>query len=146
MKICQKYDIESRYTNIDNKEIIVLYDSKSAVSYISTDCELRLKALNETNVIKQDDEEMITVFECNNLSNIIFRRKRDSADYLMISTAHLIESSLDILKKDDNLKKKKLRSYTSIRSTHIMEINLCEKKVVTVIHREHKESYIIRNL
>ena len=37
---------------------------------------------------------------------MIFRRKRDSANYLMISTAHSIKSSLNILKKDDDLKKK----------------------------------------
>ena len=89
---------------------------------------------------------MITVFEYNDLSNMISRRRHDCANYLMISTAHLIKASLNILKEDDDLKEKELRSYMSIRSIHIMKITLCKRKVVTIIHREHKGSYIIRNL
>ena len=89
---------------------------------------------------------MITVSECDDLSNMIFRRKRDSANYLMISAAHSIKSSLNILKKDDDLKEKKLKSYTSIKSTHIMKTILCNRRVVTVIHRKHKKSYITKNL
>ena len=85
---------------------------------------------------------MITVFECDNLLIMIFRRKRDSANYLMISTAHLIRSNLNILKKDDDLKEKELRSYISIRSTHIIKIILIKRKVITIIHREHKRNYI----
>ena len=77
---------------------------------------------------------------------MIFRRKRDSANYLMISAAHSINLSLNFLKKDDDLKEKELKSYTSIKSTHIMKIILCNRRVVTVIHKEHKRSYIIRNL
>ena len=89
---------------------------------------------------------MITVLEYDNLLSMIFRRKRDSANYLMISAAYSIKSNLNTLKEDDNLKKKKLRSYTSIRSTHIMKIILCDRKVITIIHKEHKESYITRAL
>ena len=74
------------------------------------------------------------------------KKKRDSANYLMISAAHSIKSSLNILKKNDDLKEKKLRSYTSIRSTHIMKIILCNRRVVTIIHRGHKKSYITRSL
>ena len=99
MRTYQKHDIESHNTDIDNEKTIVLYNSKSAVSYISTDCELCLRALNETNVIEQNDKKMIMVPERDNLSNRIFRRKRDSPNYLMISTAHLIRSNLNTLKK-----------------------------------------------
>ena len=45
MRTCQKHEIESDYININNKDMIILYDSKSAVNYISLNCELRLKAL-----------------------------------------------------------------------------------------------------
>ena len=76
------------------------------MSYINIDCELRLKALNEINVVEQDDEKMITVLEYDDLSDMIFQRKYDSANYLMISTVYLITSSLNILKEDDDLKKK----------------------------------------
>ena len=146
MKTCQTYGIEPDYIDIGNEGTIVLYDSKSAVNYISLSCELRLRTFRETKVVKKDDENMITIPGCDDLSNMIFRRKRDSADYLMISAEHLIKSSLDVLEEDDDLKEKELGSYTSIRSTHIMKITLCDKKVVTVIHREHKESYITRTL
>ena len=146
MRTYQKYDIKSRHTDINNEETIVLYDSKSAVSYINTDCELHLKAFNGTNDIEQNDGKILTIPECNNLSNMIFRRKRDSANYLVISTAYLIKSSLNILKEDNDLKEKELRLYTSIRSTHIMKIILCKRKMVTIIHREYKENYIIRDL
>ena len=144
MKICQKHDIESQYTDIDNEETTILYDSKSAVNYISISCELRLRTLNKTNVVEQDNEKIITVSEYDDLSNMIFRRKRNRANYLMILTAHMIKSSLNILKEDDDLKEKKLRSYINIRSTYIMKIILCKRKVITIIHREHKGSYIIR--
>ena len=73
---------------------------------INTDCELRLKTFNRINVIEQKDEKMITVLECNNLLNMIFRKRRDSTNYLIILTAYLIKSSLNILKENDNLKKK----------------------------------------
>ena len=146
MKICQKHDIESQYTDINNEGTTILYDSKSAVNYINIDCELRLKVLNRTNVIEQNDKKTITVSEYDDLSNMIFRRKRDSANYLMISIAHLIKSNLNILKEDNNLKEKKLKSYTSIRSVHIIKIILCKRKVITITHKEHKENYIIRNL
>ena len=39
-----------------------------------------------------------------------------------------------------------MKSYTSIRSIHIIKIILCNKRVVTVIHREHKRNYITRSL
>ena len=64
----------------------------------------------------------------------------------MISTAHSIKLNLNILKKDDNLKEKELKSYTSIKSSHIMKIILFNRRVRTIIHKEHKESYITRNL
>ena len=146
MKTCQKHGIESDYTDINNKDTVILYDSKSAVNYINLNCELRLKALKKTSVVSKNDENIITVLECNDLSDMIFRRKRNNANYLVISAAHSIKSSLDILKEDDDLKKKELRSYTSIRSTHIMKIILCNRRVVTAIHREHKRSYITRSL
>ena len=146
IRTCQKHDIKSQYTDINNKETILLYDSKNVVNYINTDCELRLKIFNRTNLIEHNDEKMITVSECDDLSNMIFRRKRDSANYLMILTTHLIESNLNILKENDDLKKKELRSYTSIRSIHIMKITLCKRKMITIIHREHKENYIIKSL
>ena len=104
MRTCQKHEIESGHTDIDNEGTVILYDSKNAVNYISLDCELRLKAFEETNIIRKNDENIITVLECDDLSNMIFRRKRDSANYLMISVAHSIKSSLNILKKDDDLK------------------------------------------
>ena len=146
MRTCQKHEIESDYIDIDNEGTIVLYDNKSAVSYISLDCKLRLKTLKETRVVKKNNENMITILEYNNLLSMIFRRKRDSANYLMISVTYSIKSSLDILKEDDDLEKKELGSYISIKSTHIMKITLCNRKVVTVIYREHKRSYIIRIL
>ena len=146
MKTCQTYEIESDYIDINNKDTIVLYDSKSAVSYISLDCELRLRTFRKTKVVKKDNENMITISECDDLSNMIFRRKRDSANYLIISAEHSIKSSLNVLKEDDDLKEKELKSYTSIKSTHIMKITLCDKKVITIIHREHKESYITKTL
>ena len=77
---------------------------------------------------------------------MIFRRRRDSANYLIISRAHLMKLSLNILKKDDDLKEEKLRSYTNIKSIHIIKITLCNKKVVTVIYRRYKRSYITRIL
>ena len=146
MKTCQTHGIESDYIDINNENTVVLYDSKSAISYISLNCKFRLKTLEETKIVKKDDENMITIFRCDDLSNMIFRKKRDSANYLMISTAHSIKSSLNALKENDDLKEKELRSYTSIRSIHIMEITLRDKKVVTIIHREHKGSYITRTL
>ena len=142
----QTHDIQSYYIDINNEKIIILYDSKSVVNYISTDCKLRLKAFNRINVIEQNDKKIIIVLECNNLSNIIFRKRRNNANYLMISTTHLIKLSLNILKENDDLKEKKLRSYTSIKSIHIMKITLNKKKVITIIHRDHKESYMMRNL
>ena len=146
MKTCQTYEIELNYIDINNEGTIVLYDSKSAVSYISLNCELRLKTFRKTKVVKKDDENMITISECDDLLSMIFRRKRDSVNYLMISAEHSIKSSLNVLKEDDDLKEKELRSYTNIRSTHIMKITLCDKKVITIIHREHKRSYITRIL
>ena len=146
MKTCQTHEKESDYININNKDTIVLYDNKSAVNYISLDCELRLRTLEETKVVKKDDENMITVFRCDDLSNMIFWRKRDSANYLMISATHSIKSSLNVLKEDDDLKEKELESYTNIRSTHIMKTTLRDKKMITIIHRERKESYITRTL
>ena len=146
MKIYQKHIIKSQYTDINNEGITILYDSKSAVNYISTDWELRLRALNRTNVVEQNNEKIITVLECNNLSNMSFWKKRDSANYLMISTAHLIKLNLNILKKDIDLKEKKLRSYINIESIRIIKITLYERKVEKIIHKEHKGSYIIRNL
>ena len=41
MKTCQKHEIESNHININNEDTIILYDNKSAVSYISLDCQLR---------------------------------------------------------------------------------------------------------
>ena len=146
MRTCQKYEIKSSYTDIDNKVTIVLYNNKSAVSYINSDCELRLKKFKETNIVKKNNKNIITVFECDNLSNMIFRKKRDSANYLMISVTHSIKSNLNILKEDDNLKEKELRLYTNIKSTHIIKIILCNRRVVTIIHRRHKKSYIIKSL
>ena len=108
MKTCQKHEIKSDHIDINNENTIILYDSKSAVNYINLDYELRLKAFEETSVVKKNDENIITVFECDDLSNMIFRRKRNSANYLMISAAHSIKSSLNILKKDDDLKEKKV--------------------------------------
>ena len=140
MRTCQKHDIKSHHTDIDNEETIILYDSKSAVNYLNTDCELHLKAFIKTNIIKQNNEKIITVFECDNLSDMIFRKKRDSANYLMISTAHLIKSRLNILKGNDNFKEKKSRSYTNIRSIHNMKIVLCKRKMIMIIYRKHKES------
>ena len=96
-------------------------------------------------IIKKDDEKMIKIFEYDDFSDMIFRRKRDSANYLMISTAHL-KSYLNVLKKDDDLKEKKLRSYTSIKSIHIIKIILCERKVTTVIHQRNKGNYMTRSL
>ena len=125
--------------------MIVLYDSKSAVSYINLNCKLRLKAFKEVRVVNKNDENMITVLEYDNLSNMIFRRKRDSANYLVISAAHSIKSSLNILKEDDYLKEKKLRSFTSIRSTHIIKTTLCDRKVIMIIHRGHKGSKYSEN-
>ena len=146
MKTCQKHEIKSDYTDISNEGTVVLYNSKSAVNYISLSCELRLKALGKINIVNKDDENMITLLECNDLSDMIFRKKHDSADYLMISAAHSIKSSLNTLKKDDDLKEKELGPYTSIRPTHIMKTILCNRRVVTIIHKEHKESYIIKSL
>ena len=147
MRTCQKHKIESGHTDIDNENTVILYDSKSTVNYISLDCELRLKAFEKTSVVKKNDEDIITIFECDNLSNMIFRKKkRDSANYLMISAAHSIKSSLNILKEDDDLKEKELKSYTNIKSTHIMKTILCNRRVITIIYKEHKRNYIIRNL
>ena len=146
MKTYQTHEIKSDYINIDNEDTIVLYDSKSVVSYISLNCKLRLRTFEETKVVKKDDKNMITISECDNLSNMIFRRKRDSANYLMISATHSIKLNLNVLKEDDDLKEEELESYTSIRSTHIMKITLRDKKVITIIHRERKESYITRTL
>ena len=146
IRIYQKHEIELNCIDINNKITIILYDSKNAVNYINLDCELCLKELGETNVVRKNNENMITIFGCDDLLNMIFRRKRDSANYLMISAAHLIKLNLKILKKDNDLKEKELRPYTSIRSTHIMKIILCNRRVVTVIHREHKRSYITRSL
>ena len=67
-------------------------------------------------------------------------------NYLMISATHSIKSSLNILREDDDLKEKKLRSYISIKSIHIMKIILCKRKVITIIHKEYKKSYIIKIL
>ena len=146
MKTCWNHEIESSYIDIDNKDPVILYGSQSAVNYISLDCELRLKALEETSVVKKNDENIITVSEYDDLSNMIFRRKRDSANYLTISAIHSIKSSLDNLKEDNNLKEKELRSYTSIRSTHIMRITLCDRKMITIIHKKRKKGYITRIL
>ena len=146
MRTCQKHEIESDYTDIDNENTIILYNSKSAVNYISLNCELRLRMFKEIKIIRKNDENMITVLECDDLSNMIFRRKRDSTNYLMISTAYSIKSSLNILKEDDDLKEKKLKSYISIRPTHIMKITLCNRQVITIIHRKHKRNYIIKSL
>ena len=146
IRTCQKHEIKSDHIDIDNEDTVVLYDSKNAVSYINLDCELRLKVFEETSVIKKNDENIITVSECNDLSNMIFRRKRDSANYLMISATHSIKLSLNILKKDDDLKEKELRSYISIRPTYIIKTILCNRRVVTIIHKEHKRNYIIRSL
>ena len=63
MRTCQTYDIQSYYIDINNERTIILYDSKSAVNYINTDCELRLKALNRINIIEQNDEKIKTIFE-----------------------------------------------------------------------------------
>ena len=145
MRICQKYEIESYYIYINNEGTIILYNKKSAINYISKDFKIRLRAFNETDVVEQNDEKIIIIFECNR-PDMIFRRKRDSADYLMILTTYLIKSSLKILKEDNNLKDKELGSYISIRSTHIIKITLCKRKVITIIHRKHKGNYIIRNL
>ena len=89
---------------------------------------------------------MITVFECDNLIDIIFRKRRNSANYLIILAIHLIKLSLNILKEDDNLKEKELKSYTSIKSTYIMKIILCKRKVITIIYRRYKRSCITRIL
>ena len=146
IRTCQKHEIESDHTDINNENTVILYDSKSVVNYINLSCELRLKALKETSVVKKNNEDIITVLGCDNLSNMIFRRKRDSANYLMISATHSIKSSLNILKKNDDLKEKELRSYTSIKSIHIMKIILCNRRVVTIIHREQKGNYITKDL
>ena len=146
MRTYQKHEIESDHININNEDTVILYDSKNAVSYINLNCELRLKALGEANVVRKNNENIIIVFECDDLSNMIFRKKRDSANYLMISAAHSIKLNLNILKKDDDLKEKELKSYTSIKSIHIIKTILCNRRVITVIHKEHKRSYIIRNL
>ena len=106
MKTCQKHGMESDYTDIENENTVVLYDSKNAVNYMTLNCELHLKTLEKTNVVNKNDENIITVSECDDLSSMIFRRKRDRANYLMISAAHSIKSNLNILKKDDDLKKK----------------------------------------
>ena len=89
---------------------------------------------------------MITVLECDDLLNMIFRRKRDSVNYLMISATHSIKSSLNTLKEDNDLKEKELKSYTNIKSIHIIKIILCNRRVVTVIHKRHKENYITKSL
>ena len=89
---------------------------------------------------------MIIVLRYDDLSSMIFRKKRNSVNYLMISTAHSIKSSLNILKENDDLKEKELRSYINIKSTDIMKITLCNRKVITIIHREHKGSYITKVL
>ena len=146
MKTCQKHEIESDYTDINNEDTIVLYDSKSAVSYINLDCRLCLKTLKKIKIIKKNGENMITVSEYDNLSSMIFRRKRDNTNYLIILTAHSIKLNLNILKEDNDLKEKKLKSYTSIRSIYIIKIILYDRKVITIIHREHKESYITKIL
>ena len=112
MRTCQKHEIESDHTDINNKDTVILYDSKNAISYINLNCEFRLRTFEKTSVVRKNDENIITVLECDNLSNIIFRKKRDSANYLMISAAHSIKSSLTILKKNDDLKKKKSWSHT----------------------------------
>ena len=106
MRTCQEHEIDSGHTDINNEDTIVLYDSKNVVNYINLDYELRLRAFEETNVVRKNDENMITVFECDNLSNMIFRKKRDSANYLMISTTHSIKSSLKFWKKTTIWKKK----------------------------------------
>ena len=146
MRTCQKHKIKSDLIDINNEDTVVLYDSKNAVNYINLNCELRLRTFEEINIVRKNDENIIIILECDDLSNMIFRRKRDSANYLMISTAHSIKLSLNILKKDDDLKEKELRSYTSIRSIHIIKIILCNRRVVTIIHKEHKRSYITKNL
>ena len=146
MKTCQKHEMKSDYIDIENENIIILYDSKSAVNYMILSCELRLKTLEKTNVVNKNNKNIITVLECDDLSNIIFRRKRNSANYLMISAAHSIKSSLNILEENDDLKEKKLRSYTNIKSIHIMKVTLCNRKVITVIHRKKKRSYITKSL
>ena len=107
MGICQKHKIESHYIDMNNEGTIILYDSKSTINYINLECKLRLRAFRKINVVQKDDENIITVSEYDNLSDMIFRRRRDSANYLMISTVHLMKSSLNILKEDNDLKKKK---------------------------------------
>ena len=114
MRTYQTHDIQSHYIDINNERIIILYDSKSAVNYINTNCELCLKALNRINIIEQNDEKMITILEYNNLSNITFRKRRNSANCLIISTVHLIKSSLDILKEDNENWKKKSWDHTRV--------------------------------
>ena len=99
MRTCQKHEIKSDHIEVNNENTIVLYNSKSDVNYINLNCEFRLKAFEETNVVKKNDENIIIIFEYDNLSNMIFRRKRNSANYLMISATHSIKSSLNILKK-----------------------------------------------
>ena len=74
MRTCQKHEIESGHIDINNEDTIVLYDSKSAVNYISLNCKLRLRALEEINIVKKNDENIITVLECDDLSNMIFQK------------------------------------------------------------------------
>ena len=146
MRTCQKHEIKLNYTDINNEDTIILYDSKNAVNYINLNCELRLRTLEEINVVRKNDEDIITIFECDDLSNMIFQRKRDSANYLMISAAHSIKLNLNILKKDDDLKEKELRSYTSIKSIYIIKTILCNRRIVMIIYKKHKRSYITKKL
>ena len=123
MRTCQKHDIESYHTDIDNEGTIILYDSNSVVSYINTDCELRLRAFNKTNIIKQNNKKMITVLECDDLSNMIFRKKHDSTNYL----------------NDIN------STFKQIKSKHFKRKRRSERKRVEVIHQHkinsHHENY-----
>ena len=120
MRTCQKHDMRSACIGIGNERTIVLCDRKSIINYISLDCELRLRTLNEIIVIEYDDEKMIKILKYNDFPETIFRRKCNSTNYLMISTAYLTKSQLNVLKENDDLKKKELRSYTSIKLIHIM--------------------------
>ena len=146
MRTCQKHTMKSVCVNINKERIIVLYDRKNIINYISLDCELCLKALNETIIIEYNDEKMIKNFKYDDFSETIFRKRRDNANYLMILTLYLTKSELNTLKENDDLKEKELRSYTSIKSIYIIKIILCKRKVTTIIYREYKESYITRRL
>ena len=72
MRTCQRHEIELDYTDINNENTIILYDSKNAVSYINLNCEFRLKTFKEVKIVKKNSENMITVFEYDNLSSMIF--------------------------------------------------------------------------